>query len=172
MDYPMTFRAPWGILLRSITALSVILLIGIPLIGIFSGPRGNIVWVLAMIAMPLAILIISAFFSIFRYDLTEDTLWIRRLGWCSKLDLSSLITATVDAEAMAKSIRTFGNGGLFCFAGLFYNKKLGSYRAFATDPKRAVVLKFSDRTVVVTPDDPEAFVASIKKMRGLQTFDE
>ncbi len=52
---------------------------------------------------------------------------------------------------MKGSIRTFGNGGLFCFSGRFRNRKLGSYRAFATDPKLAVVLRFPDKIVVVTP---------------------
>lgn len=165
MNHPIAFRAPWGLLLRSMTALTALILVGIPLMGFFSGPRGSIVWISCMIVMPLSILLIGAFFIIRRYDLTEDTLLIRRLGWSSKLGLSTLVSAAIDPNAMANSIRTFGNGGLFCFAGLFYNKKLGSYRAFATDPKRAVVLKFSDRTVVVTPDDPEAFVASIKPCR-------
>jgi hypothetical protein len=56
---------------------------------------------------------------------------------------------------------------MFCFAGAFHNKKLGSYRAFATDNNRTVILKFSNRTVVVTPDNPEEFVKRIKKFRNL-----
>jgi hypothetical protein len=80
--------------------------------------------------------------------------------------LSGLKSAEVDTEAMSKSIRTCGNGGLFCFAGAFNNNRLGSYRAFATDPKRAVVLRFSDRTVVVTPDQPDDFVMRIKQICG------
>ena len=80
--------------------------------------------------------------------------------------MSGLKSAEVDTEAMSKSIRTFGNGGLFCFAGIFNNNRLGSYRAFATDPKRAVVLRFSDRTVVVTPDQPDDFVMRTKQICG------
>ena len=84
----------------------------------------------------------------------------------SKIALTDLVAAEVDSNAMAKSVRTFGNGGLFCFAGYFWNKKLGTYRAFATDLKRCVVLKFPNRTVVVTPDNPEEFVARIKELKG------
>jgi hypothetical protein len=167
MQYNITFKAPWGTPLKSMTTLSILIGVGIPLIGIFSGPRGDIGWILGMIIMPLAILIIAAFFMIRGYDLTGDTLLIRRLGWNSKLDLSRLISADVDSKAMTKSIRAFGNGGMFCFAGLFYNKKLGSYRAFATDPKRSVVLRFSNRVAVVTPDDPAEFTARVKELRGL-----
>jgi hypothetical protein len=82
--------------------------------------------------------------------LTADTLLIQRLFWNSKIDISGLLSAEADTDAMNRSIRTFGNGGMFCFAGAFNNKKLGSYRAFATDPKRSVVLRFPKRTIVVT----------------------
>lgn len=166
-NYPTSFGAPWGVLLRCMTALTAVVLTGIPLLGLFTGPRGDVVWVLSMIVMPLSILSGGALFVIRRYELTADALLIRRAGWSSRVDLSRLVSAEVDPDAMVKSIRTFGNGGLFCFSGLFYNKALGSYRAFATDLKRSVVLRFSDRVVVVTPDDPAAFVASLRALRGL-----
>jgi hypothetical protein len=170
MDYRKTFGAPWGRLLCFLTVLTGLILAGVPLIGVFTGPRGDAAWILSMIVMPLSILSGGAFFMIRRYELTEDALLVRRAGWSSRVDLSRLVSAEAVPDAMANSMRTFGNGGLFCFAGLFYNKRLGSYRVFATDPKRAVVLRFSDRVVVVTPDDPEAFVASIKAMRRLYTL--
>jgi hypothetical protein len=167
MNHNITFNAPWGTSLKLMTALSILILIGIALIGIFSGPGGNIGWILAMIIMPLAILLTAACFMIRGYALTNNTLLIQRLGWNSKLDLSRLISAVVDPQAMAKSIRTFGNGGMFCFAGYFHNKKFGTYRAFATDPRKSVILKFPNGIAVITPDDPEKFVAKVKEFRGL-----
>jgi hypothetical protein len=119
-----------------------------------------------MIVIPLSMLFIASLFSVRGYMLTTDTLLIRRLIWNSRIPLSGLKSAEVDTEAMSKSIRTFGNGGLFCFAGIFNNNRLGSYRAFATDPKRAVVLRFSDRTVVVTPDRHDDFVMRIGQICG------
>ena len=101
------------------------------------------------------------------FVLSGDSLLIQRLGWQSKLDLTELVSADADPEAMDKSLRTWGNGGLFCFCGRFRNTKLGAYRAYATDPKRSVVLKFNDRTVVVTPDRPDGFVASISERIAL-----
>ncbi|MBN2029583.1 hypothetical protein JW824_05005 [bacterium] len=162
MNHNVSFKAPWGSALKFITALCAIILIGIPLIGIFTGQHKDRLWILGMIVMPLSILIIASFFMIRGYALSGDTLLIHRLGWESKLNVRDLVSIEVDPEAMSRSIRTWGNGGLFCFAGLFRNKKLGSYRAFATDPKRAVVLKFPNRTIVVTPDKPEVFLESIK----------
>ena len=57
---------------------------------------------------------------------------------------------------------------MFCFAGNFRNKKLGSYRVFATDPKLAVILRFNSRVVVITPENPEDFICRIRELRNLQ----
>jgi hypothetical protein len=160
------FNAPWGRSLKVMTGLSTFILVGIPVIGTFTGSHGSILWILGMIVMPLSMLFIASLFSIQGYVLTSDALLIRRLVWNSRIELNGLLSAEVDADAMSKSIRTFGNGGLFCFAGAFNNNRIGSYRAFATDPKRAVVLRFSDRTVVVTPDQPGDFAMRIKQISG------
>ena len=70
---------------------------------------------------------------------------------------------------MSRSIRLFGNGGAFAFSGWFRNRKLGSYRAYATDPARSVVLKFSDhKTIVVTPEPPDAFIAAVKQQQNIR----
>lgn len=167
MSDQTTFCAPWGTTLKSTTLLSVVILIGILVIGISAGTRDSAAWILGMVAMPLSILVIAACFAIRGYVLSRETLLVLRPGWNSKLPLADLISIEVDPEAMKGSIRTFGNGGMFCFAGIFKNRKLGTYRAFATDPKRAVILKFPNRTVVVTPDSPKDFAARIKELKPL-----
>ena len=163
----ISFRAPWATCLKVMTGLSIAILLGVPVIGLTMYARHhNAVHLLVMVALPLCMLIGSAFFLIRGYVLNDDTLLIQRLGWYSKLDLTDLISAEPDSSAMAKSIRTFGNGGLFCIAGAFWNKKLGHYRAFASDPPRAVILRFPERRVVITPDNPGEFVRRIKELRG------
>ena len=109
----------------------------------------------------------GALFTIRGYRLEGDVLLVRRLGWNSRIDLAGLQSAEADPAAMNGSIRTFGNGGFFCFAGAYWNRRLRSYRAFVTYPRRAVVLRFPRRTVVVTPEHPEEFVAKLKAARGL-----
>jgi len=170
MEQVETFKARWGRLLKFTTGLCVLLLVGMAIIGVFTGPRGSVVgvvWIVSMTVMPLLILAVAMFFLIRGYVLTENSLVVQRLGWSSKLELSDLRSAEADSKAMARSIRTCGNGGLFCFAGYFQNKKLGPYRAFATDPKKSVVLTFANRVIVVTPEHPEEFVAAIKNVRKL-----
>jgi hypothetical protein len=174
----VSFKAPWGAPLVVMTAAYAVICLLVPLPGVMIGLGGNSTlraWGLSMVptwagwllvAVPLLTLALSAAFMVRGYVLTDGLLCIKRLGWVSRLDLSRLTSATVDPDALERSLRLFGNGGFFSFTGWFRNKKLGVYRAYATDTKKAVVLRFSDRTVVITPDDPQKFVAEIKAKKG------
>ena len=144
---------------------TIVLLIAVPVIGLAAIPRADALWLAVMGFAPLVILFAAAFFMIRGYELTGSELFIKRLGWKSTLNLQGLQNAEIDPEAMKRSIRLFGNGGLFCFAGQFRNKKLGRYRAYATDPGLAVILRFADKVVVVTPGAPDRFVAQINRIK-------
>ena len=158
MNSQTEFSAPWGLLLKGMTAFCIVLLLGIPATALHKTGIAGFSW---GTLLPSAILIAGAFFMIRGYELRSGELIIRRLGWSTRIDLSDLQSAHIDPKAMSSSIRTCGNGGLFCFAGWFRSKKLGSYRAFATDLSNSVVLKFEKRTVVVTPGETEEFVAAL-----------
>lgn len=127
--------------------------LGMPMIPPWIG------WLL--VTVPGLTLAAAAAFVVRGYVLSDDFLSIKRLGWKNRMELSRLNSATVDPDAFRWSLRRFGNGGFFSFTGLYRNKKIGLYRAFATDTKNAVVLRFSDKTVVITPDDPQKFVTEI-----------
>ena len=161
------FTAPWETPLMLTTVFSTIVLVGIAMIGIKVIAPLALVWGLVTTALALLPLAVAALFSIRGYVLTSDNLSIQRLGWHTRLPLATLLSVEVDPEATSGSVRVFGNGGMFCFAGTFANDRLGSYRAFGTDRGRAVVLKFSERTVVITPGDPQAFAAKITELRNL-----
>lgn len=152
------FKAPWGNTLIAITALTCILLLAIVLLGLLTGPRSQPLWIGLMVVMPLTILSITGLLTIRGYTLTASTLRVQRLFWDTKIALTDLQTAEVDPQAMQNSLRTWGNGGLFSFSGRFRNQKLGAYEAFATDLKRTVVLTFPNRRIVLSPENPEAFV--------------
>ena len=115
--------------------------------------------------LPLLFVAGTAPFMVRGYSVTNGALIIHRLGWDFRIELDSLISIDADPAALNGSIRLAGNGGLFAFCGWFRNRKLGVYRAFCTDTAHAVVLRFPDRTVVVTPDQPEKFVAAIKELK-------
>jgi len=115
-----------------------------------------------LILILIAVLAGCAAFMVRGYELSRDVLLIRRVGWKTRIPLEQLISAEADPEAMNRSWRVWGNGGLFAICGLFRNKKLGSYRAYATNPAHAVVLRFSKGTIVVTPTNPAAFATAIQ----------
>ena len=113
---------------------------------------------------PLAIIFGAALFTIRGYTVTADAVLVHRLFWKTRVPLGGLQSVQSEPDAMLGGIRTFGNGGLFSFSGFFWNKTLGAYRAFVTDARRVVVLRFPDRTMVVSPSAPEDFVRELKGM--------
>jgi hypothetical protein len=90
-----------------------------------------------------------------------DAILVHRLLWSTPLPRVGLRSAQVEPDAMRGSLRTFGNGGAFSFSGFYYNQRLGSYRAFVTDPRRAVVLRYATRRIVLSPDSPEYFLRDL-----------
>lgn len=156
------YKAPWSKILYVMSAISTILLLGIPLIVYTSKTYHPSIVTIVLLFLPL-LLLITLLFTIRGYIITPNALLIKRLFWNSSVNLSGLISVEVDPMAMNGSIRTFGNGGMFSISGYFRNKKLGNYRAFAMNPKNSVVLKFFKRTIVVTPENPQDFKSNIEQ---------
>jgi len=117
--------------------------------------------------LPLTIIFICALFVVRGYSITHDALLIDRLFWTTRVSLEGLQAVQFDPAATHRSIRTLGNGGFFSFTGYFRNKQLGAYRAFMTDRRRAVVLRFRSGVIVISPDRPDDFVNTISQYAGL-----
>ena len=111
--------------------------------------------------LPLLLVLGAALFVIRSYTIEPNALAIQRLFWTTRLPLSGLQSAEVIPSAMSRSLRLCGNGGLFSFTGWYRSRTLGKYRAFVTDLTQTVVLRFPQRTIVVSPEKPEQFVAEI-----------
>jgi hypothetical protein len=160
------FRAPWATFVKALSWGATIFLVGISVLQAFSLPRellGGWPWLLGT-SLPAGVALACALFVIRGYALEPTVLRIQRLLWETSIPLESLQRAWASPEAMAGSLRLFGNGGLFSVTGLLRNERLGKYRAFAMDPKRAVVLEFSTRKIVVTPDSPEIFLHQLQQV--------
>lgn len=112
---------------------------------------------LLVLAMPVS----AALFTIRGYAILPDALAVRRLLWTTRVPLAGLESARHDPDAMRGSLRLFGNGGFYAFSGWFRSKALGNYRAFVTDPSRAVVLRVGGKHVVVSPGEPERFLREL-----------
>lgn len=167
MTRETNFKAPWGTMLMLTTILATGILVSVSVLGWLNADRQGWIWYLSMLVLPLAILLFASLYTVRGYRLSGGKLIVQRLIWTTEVDLETLQAVEVNPTAMQRSIRTFGNGGLFCFAGRFRNKQLGPYRAYATDPRRAVVLRLADKVIVVTPDHPAEFAAQLQNTPGL-----
>ncbi len=58
-------------------------------------------------------------------------------------------------------LRLTGSGGVFGWYGLFWRKGTGRYRAYVTDRSKLVACEGPDGLVVVSPEDPRAFLAAV-----------
>ncbi|GGP25626.1 PH domain-containing protein [Silvimonas amylolytica] len=119
--------------------------------------------------LPLLVLLTSAAYIIRAYRIEGDALVIERPCFSTRIRLSGLRSARLDPAACEGSIRLRGNSGLYSFSGLYRNKMLGQYRLYATDLQCAVILELPQRTLVITPAQPQALVATIRAARGLQS---
>jgi hypothetical protein len=151
------YKAPWSTSLIVISSLATVMCVGVA-IGMLWSSRGMLPW---LALLPIVIVCGGALFTIRGYTVTADAILVHRLFWTTRLPLAGLQFAKFEPDAMRRSLRTFGNGGLFSFSGFFRNKALGAYRAFVTDPHQTVVLHFHTRTVVISPSSPNEFVHDI-----------
>lgn len=117
---------------------------------------------LGVALIPVAVLLGALFFIVNGYAIEDDDLCVDRLFTSTRLPLAGLSRAWLEPAVCKGSMRIFGNAGLFSFTGLFYSKRLGRYRLFATDFSHAVVLVFPGRVVVITPEKPHAFIEYLR----------
>jgi hypothetical protein len=150
------YQAPWGTALVVLSSVVSGLCLTIAVFAFRKG-EGSIWLGGALVALVMG----CALFSIRGYTITRDALLIHRVFWTTRLPLAGLQTAQFEPNAMRASLRTFGNGGFFSFTGYYRNTLLGSYRAFVTDLRHTVVLRYADRTIVISPSRPEEFVKAL-----------
>ena len=156
-----TYAAPWG---RTLTCISIFLTamcVGTVVVTSVLVPGLTGFARIATIWLPLAIPAGCLPFVVRGSAISEDAILIRRLWWTTRLERAGLKSAEVVADAMRGSIRTCGNGGGYSITGWYWSKRLGFYRAYVTDLKRTVVLRFVRKTVVLSPDAPEDFAGEL-----------
>jgi len=129
------YSAPWCLAVKIITVLSLVLLF-VP----------------------------SAYGAFFSKDAALE-LRAERLGWQNRFALAKWLSWRSTRKRCAARCGCAGAAGCLDFFGWFRNKKLGVYHAYGTDPKLAVIIKLSRRTIAVTPESPEQFVKELNSLR-------
>lgn len=161
----MRFQAaPWSprIKVASVAAVAVLAIVGGSLWQLLPQGSARPAPVLAFLVVVPPLVVAGALLFVVRgYEIQGDALCVRRLLWDTRIPLEGLQRAWHDPGAMERSLRIFGNGGLFAISGLFRNRSLGNFRAFVTRPDRAVVLRTAARVVVISPAEPHAFLHAL-----------
>ena len=116
---------------------------------------------------PVALAIALWTAHIRRYRLTGDELLVEFRFRTVRLSLTCLGGAEADRDAMRRAWKVWGNDGVGAYSGRFRSRRLGRFRAYLTDADRAVVLRWPDRCVVISPDQPSYFLEAVRKRAGL-----
>lgn len=165
---PVPFDAPWGTRVRLITlgvlAFAVVMTV-VALISMMpaDGRATHLRWLL-----PLNVVVVfggAALFAVRGYDVGDEFLEIRRSLWRTRIPLVGLESAELDPEALVGARKGAGSDGYFGVYGGFTSPRLGRFRVFVTDLEKMVVLRWPDRTVVVSPDRPGKFIREIESRR-------
>jgi hypothetical protein len=130
---------------------------------------GSTARLLQIIAPVLPLLLISIFFftersRIAQFRIEDDVLVLGK----KRFPLQGLVEAVRDPEVMHRALRKFGNSGMGSIRGRFWSKRLGNFYAFLTGTENAVVLRWRDKVVAVSPADPQFFIYSARAAAGLK----
>jgi hypothetical protein len=141
-------------------------------------------WVIAFIGPVLGFVVaVPLFFMersrVSRFRIEENILVLSK----QKYPLEGLVSVERDPEVLRRARRTLrgGNsvfrslatgsnfsGKLSSIQGTFKSKKTGKFYAFLTGTENAVVLRWPDKAVAVSPADPEFFIYMVRSAAGLR----
>lgn len=120
--------------------------------------------ILTVTIIPIIVICLIAYaFRPNNYAVSDEKLLIHRMIGDVKIlrnDIKSV--EMIDESKVKNSIRTFGSGGFFGSYGKFWNSTLGSMTWYITRKENFVLVTTNDeKKILLTPDEPEAFVTSL-----------
>jgi Bacterial PH domain len=162
--------APAGTRLRLAILLSAVIsvLVGIVLVAVVlrdpSTPRPVVAF--GGVA-PVMMAIVLWASRIRRYRLTGAELLVELRFRTVRFPLAGLVSLAADREAMRRAWKVYGNDGLGAISGRYRSRHLGPFRVYLTDAEHAVVLRWPDRCLVISPEQHSFFIESARKRAGL-----
>lgn len=156
----MEFKASKSLWLLTVT---VFVLGGLVLLALWIYFTGGDVSALASFgSIVIFISGLSYYFSISKYRLTDTAIIIVRPFDTVTYPRNIIERAErVDKSDLYFAIRTFGIGGVFAYTGQFWNRKFGNMTWYVTRMDCAVMLYCRNKKILVSPDEPEAFIAAL-----------
>jgi hypothetical protein len=159
--HTMQFEARWGIHVKIMTIGGTAVCLGAPLWFNAAGGAPDSPLLSWCMEAPLFLWLVCLLLTVRGYTITDDSILIHRLICATRLQLEPLNEVDFNPPPFARAIRFFGNGGMFGICGLYYERKIGTFRAFVTDTAQPILLKFPSRSIVISPRDPRRFVSEL-----------
>ena len=104
------------------------------------------------------------------YELAGRSILVKRLAGAARVPLSDVREARrATPDDFRGCIRLGGSGGLFGYYGLFSTAKLGKSTWYVTNRSNSVVLIAGAKTVLLSPDDPNGFLDTIRTYAPVAT---
>jgi hypothetical protein len=117
----------------------------------------------AIACLSLLILVVCVAYSPRGYEIEGQTILVQRLAGAARVTLQGVRDARrTTPEDLRGCIRLWGSGGLFGYYGLFRTAKLGKSTWYVTSRNNSVVVITAAKTVLLSPDDPDGFLAAIR----------
>jgi hypothetical protein len=114
-----------------------------------------------------AVVLLAAFgiaflWSPLGYEIGEGALVVRRPTGRVRIPLGDIREVRAShADDFTGCIRLWGSGGLFGYFGLYRTSKLGKSWWYCTSRENMVIVRTETQTLVLSPDDPEAFLTAV-----------
>ena len=155
---PIEFRAPWSRSLKITTIATVAMMIVLGSIGLWVASDYG--WILPsiMIGGAMLALLTTVPYVVRGYTLTQDEIIVRQLGKLTRLRLDDVQSIDGKPDALKGAWRLLASAGIFSYSGWYWSRELKRFHAMASDPSRTVVIRLINRTVVITPHDPQQFI--------------
>ncbi|HXQ79931.1 MAG TPA: PH domain-containing protein [Opitutaceae bacterium] len=99
-----------------------------------------------------------------RFRIEENYLVLGR----KRFPLEGMVEIARDPDVLRWAFRIRGEGGLGAIQGRYWSKRVGKFDAFMTDTEKAVVLRWPDRVVAVSPADTAFFIMCARSAAGLK----
>lgn len=155
----MNFKASYDTTVKILSFFVTLLLI----VLVFPLRKAPLLPLVIYLIVCVATIAISFGFSILHYSIQNETLIIHRPFGNKEFPIRDIQQAIpIDPKSLKWSIRLWGNGGLFGFYGIFSNNKFGRMHWYMTNKKTPVLLQLSKKKIIVSPDDPIAFIVGLK----------
>jgi hypothetical protein len=162
----MRFAAPWDRTNRVSTVVAAAVLVAVPLVVAALTARAEEGLARAAAALTAAAAAATLGFAWALgpkgYAIAGDAVVVERPLRPVRIPLQAIhAVGPLPDGALRGSAKVAGSAGLFGWYGRFWNRRLGSFRAYATRRRGLVLVEAGGHRYVLSPDPPDRFVEAV-----------